>query len=161
MNSSLFWTNNVFQTSVVLHVKLCFPQCLSVDIPPQKWCVSLEELRLEPSRLPQTRFFICYLRKRTKSIHPTNELCYVTGKIKGLYILSLKGHMQSTSLPVSNLDASVLLSQHVGFAPLEEAKGQLTKTLRKILSALIFSAPSFIGPSEERADMPKWVGIEI
>ncbi|KAF2980116.1 hypothetical protein EK904_009552 [Melospiza melodia maxima] len=45
--------------------------------------------------------------------------------------------------------------QHVGFALLEEAKGQLTKTLRKILSALVLSAPSFIGPSEERADMPK------
>lgn len=63
--------------------------------------------------------------------------------------------MQSTNLIVSNLDASVLPPQHVGFALLDEAKGQLTKTLRKILFALIFSAPSFVGPSEERADMPK------
>lgn len=85
----------------------------------------------------------------------TPSINYVTGKIKGVYILSLKGHMQSTSLNVSNLDASVLLSWHVGFALLEETKGELTRTLRKILSALIFSAPSFIGPSEERADMPK------
>lgn len=43
----------------------------------------------------------------------------------------------------------------VGFALLEEAKGQLTKTMRKNSFALIFSVPSFIGPSEERADMPK------
>lgn len=63
--------------------------------------------------------------------------------------------MQSTNLIISNLDTSVLLPQHVGFAVHVEAKGQLTKTLRKILSALIFSAPCFISPSEERADMPK------
>lgn len=61
--------------------------------------------------------------------------------------------MQGSSRAVSNLDASVLLSQHVDFALLQEAKGQLAKSLRKILSTLIFSASSFIGPSEERTDM--------
>lgn len=108
-------------------------------------CKTQEELRLERSRLLQIRFFLCCHRKRTKSLHPTRELCYVTGEIKGLYILSLNGDLQSTSLTVSNLDACELLPQHVGFALLEEAK-ELTETLRKILSALIFSAPNFIGP---------------
>lgn len=73
--------------------------------------------------------------------------------MEGLYILPLKGAVKNTSRTVSNLDASVLLPQHVDFALLQEAKGQLAKSPRKILSTLIFSAPSFIGPSEERTDM--------
>lgn len=75
--------------------------------------------------------------------------------MEGLYILPLKEALQSTSRTVSNLDASVLLPQCVDFALIQEAKGQLAKSPRKILSALIFSAPSFTGSSEERTDMLK------
>lgn len=76
--------------------------------------------------------------------------------MEGLYILPLKGAVQGSIRAVSNLDASVLLPQHVDFVLLQEARGQLAKSLRKILSTLIFSASSFIGPSEEKTDMLEW-----
>lgn len=140
MNFNLFWTNNqcfsdfsdaLYQTVVS-----------SVHIPPERCAQQFfsyvqEALRLKPSRLPPIQILLSVVvgKKQKSTPRPWVVLCY-RQYMEGLYILPLKGAVQSTSTTVSNLDASGLLPQRVDFALLQEAKGQLTKSPRKILSTL-------------------------
>lgn len=66
--------------------------------------------------------------------------------MEGLYILSLKEAVQSTSRTVPKLDAFELLPQHMDFVLLQEAKRQLAKSLRKIPSTLIFLPQVSLAP---------------